>query len=324
MPYRLEQATPRLYFVVDDKGKRFSKKPMYKKKAREQQKALYASEGRIAAEQTRRRRVKGGEVDTAPTVDTTAAPADTTAAPAPPPKTDAEILGEKLKAQEDAFLQQAKKSLYGIYAVPFIPPHVMASRGIPWYLAQHPNQYSANPNQVLVFRNEAQFLKSPFYKKYSAQIVEVPERKGYATEVQQILPKKDFRIVFMSRSPDDTGQYYMDATDANQYMDVLDDAKESNILIPTEFMSQLFMKKNRDLGQIQALQDKQIWQGGYKQSQDELTPVLKQQQEEIQNLQSQVQQYESELQQAQQSESGGDGGFGSMLETGLSLVESIF
>jgi len=51
MPYTLEQVSPRLYFVVDAEGKRYSKKPMYKRKAREQQKALYASENR---------KIKGG------------------------------------------------------------------------------------------------------------------------------------------------------------------------------------------------------------------------------------------------------------------------
>lgn len=56
MPYTLEQATPRLYFVVDSQGKRLSKKPMYKKRARQQQKALYAQEGR-------KRKIKGGEYD---------------------------------------------------------------------------------------------------------------------------------------------------------------------------------------------------------------------------------------------------------------------
>ena len=47
MPFRLRKAPKRdLYWVVDDTGKKYSKDPMPKEKAREQQKALYAAEGR--------------------------------------------------------------------------------------------------------------------------------------------------------------------------------------------------------------------------------------------------------------------------------------
>jgi len=47
MPWKLRKAPKRdLYWVVDDKGKHYSKEPMPKDKAREQQKALYAAEGR--------------------------------------------------------------------------------------------------------------------------------------------------------------------------------------------------------------------------------------------------------------------------------------
>ena len=46
-PFRLRKAPKRdLYWVVDDKGKKYSKDPMPKEKARAQQKALYAAEGR--------------------------------------------------------------------------------------------------------------------------------------------------------------------------------------------------------------------------------------------------------------------------------------
>jgi len=47
MPFRLRKAPKRdLYWVVDDEGKKYSKDPMPKEKARQQQKALYAAEGR--------------------------------------------------------------------------------------------------------------------------------------------------------------------------------------------------------------------------------------------------------------------------------------
>jgi len=47
MPYRLRKAPKRdAYWVVDDSGKHYSKDPLPKERAREQQKALYASEAR--------------------------------------------------------------------------------------------------------------------------------------------------------------------------------------------------------------------------------------------------------------------------------------
>lgn len=47
MPFKLRKAPKRdLYWVVDDKGKHYSKDPLPKKRARQQQKALYAAEGR--------------------------------------------------------------------------------------------------------------------------------------------------------------------------------------------------------------------------------------------------------------------------------------
>ena len=47
MPWKLRKAPKRdLYWVVDDKGHKYSKNPMPKEAARRQQKALYAAESR--------------------------------------------------------------------------------------------------------------------------------------------------------------------------------------------------------------------------------------------------------------------------------------
>ena len=54
MPYKLEKVGGR-YFVTDDKGKRYSKEPMSRKRALAQIKALYASEK--ASEMSLNRRV---------------------------------------------------------------------------------------------------------------------------------------------------------------------------------------------------------------------------------------------------------------------------
>lgn len=202
--------------------------------------------------------------------------------------TKQQILGQKLRDEEQDFEYRIKHSLYGQYATPFIKPSVMMDRGIPWILAQHPNQYSANPNQVLVYRNLSQFMKSPFYKKYQDRLVEVAERSGYATTSAKIIPGKDFRIVFRSKSPDDNTQYYLDCKDADEFMDVLDEAKESNILAPIEFLSKRFMDLNRQLSQKEAENNAVIWQAGFQKSYDELEPIIKQQQSDIQQLQQQI------------------------------------
>jgi hypothetical protein len=199
--------------------------------------------------------------------------------------TEQEKMGQQLQAQEEAFSEKVKKSLYGNYAEPFIKPSVMMDREIPWILAQHPNQYSANPNQVLLYRNLSQFLKSSIYKKYADRLVEVAERSGYGTTRAKIVPKKDFRIVFRSRSVDDNTQYYLDCKDADEFMDVLDEAKDSNILVPVELVSKKFMEINKQISDKQAEDNQIIWQAGYQTSYDQLEPIIKQQQEEIQNLQ---------------------------------------
>jgi len=206
-----------------------------------------------------------------------------------PPVTKQQIIQQELQEKQDDFQYKVKHSLYGQYATPFIQPTVMNDRGIPWILAQHPNQYSANPNEVLLYRNLSQFMKSPFYRKYVDRLVEVAERSGYGVSSAKIIPGKDFRIVFRSRSTDDNTQYYLDCKDANEFMDVLDEAKESNVLVPIEFVSKKFMDLNRQLGEKQADNNATIWKAGFQKSYDELEPLIKQQQADIEQLQQQIQ-----------------------------------
>lgn len=222
-------------------------------------------------------KVKGGEIDAS--VPITAPPKELT---------EQEKVGQQLQAQEEAFSEKVKKSLYGQYGEPFIKPSVMMDREIPWILAQHPNQYSANPNQVLLYRNLSQFMKSPFYKKYQDRLVEVAERSGYGTTRAKIVPKKDFRVVFRSRSQDDNTQYYLDCKDADEFMDVMDEAKDSNILVPVEFVSKKFMEVNQQIAQKEAATEQMIWQAGYQTSYDQLEPIIKQQQQDIENLQHEL------------------------------------
>ena len=254
MKYYLQQATPRLYFVVDEDGFKFSKKPAYKKQARAQQKALYASQEQKKREKKGRpKRVRGGAIGDEPTLTQLAVQAQP--APAAPQasfqtgyvgRSQADVdLTRKLQNQQVKFSATEKSSPYGQYAVPYVPPKDMQARGIPWFLAQHPNQYSANPNEVLLYRNEGQFLRSAIYQKYKDRITPYEERAGYGIRFAQIIPGKPFRIVFRSRSFDDNNQYYLDLNDANEFMDFLDDAKDSNMLTPVEFISAVFTAKNK-------------------------------------------------------------------------------
>jgi hypothetical protein len=243
MKYFLEKASPRLFFVVDDMGFKFSKKPMYKKQARAQQKALYAAQEEKKREKRDKRRIRGGaEDDPVPPVDPSQQPPEPVLTPAQQRAAD---LSKTLQAQQDEFSKKEQSSIYGQYPVPFIPPAVMNARGIPWFLAQHPSEYSANPNQVMLYRNEGQFLRSPIYQKYKDDIIPYEERAGYGVRFSQIIPGKPFRIVFRSRSFDDNNQYYMDLDDADSFMDFLDEAKDSNMLTPVEFISARFIAKNK-------------------------------------------------------------------------------
>lgn len=226
--------------------------------------------------------LKGGDIET-----------EGTPAPAPKELTEQEKLGQMLQDKENEFEEKIKKSLYGQYGTPYIKPTVMMDRGIPWILAQHPNMYSANPNLVLLYRNLSQFIKSLFYKKYSNRFVEVDERSGYGRTSSKIIPGKDFRIVFRSFSKDDNTQYYLDCKDEDEFMDVLDEAKESNILFPVEFVSKKFMDLNKQLTQKEVEESNKVWEAGYQNSFDKLEPIIKQQQQDIQNLQQQLQDKQS-------------------------------
>lgn len=224
----------------------------------------------------------------------------------------AQITAEKIQQQADQYAQNLKKSLYGQYAVPYIKPSIMSERGLPWYLAQHPNKFSANPNQVLLYRNSSQFLNSNFYNKYKSNMIYVPERKGYGLSRNIIIEGKPFRVVFRASSSDDNNQYYLDLSDENSYMDLLDDAKDSNILIPVEFRAmqntQIYLKEEA----MKSNYDTMIWRKGYITGQDELKPIIQQQQQEIQTLQNQL------------NSNNNSGGFGDILSTGVSLLASIF
>jgi len=320
MKYYLQQATPRLYFVVDDEGKRFSTKPMYKKQARAQQRALYASQGR------RPKRVRGGQL--------TQLAVQAQPAPAAPQasfqtgyvgRSQADIdLTRKLQNQQVKFTAAEKASPYGQYPTPFIPPAVMQARGIPYFLAQHANQYSANPNEVMLYRNEGQFLRSAIYQKYKDRITPYEERSGYGVRFSQIIPGKPFRIVFRSRSFDDNNQYYLDLNDADEFMDFLDDAKDSNMLTPVEFISAAFQAKNKAAMSKIASDSAEAYKVAYTQGTKDQLALDQQQQAEEDARRAAEEQRQQELAAQQQDEGEDDSGFVGALGAVGSVVGKVF
>jgi len=175
-----------------------------------------------------------------------------------------EELTQKLAKEQEAYSKKARKNLYGIY--PTIPDELfnkMMSAGVPWWLAQHPNEYSANPNEVLKYRNQEDFIQSPFYEKYKKGIIKVSERKGYGKTQREIIKGKPLRIVFASRSDYDNTQYYYDPKDDDEYIEMLNDAKDSNILVPIELLSKEFIDKNIQKSAIRVMEDKRVWSAGY-------------------------------------------------------------
>lgn len=177
------------------------------------------------------------------------------------PDTDNELT-QQLAKQQEAYSEKVKRE--GLY--PKVDPILlqkMMDAGVPWTLAQHPNQFSANPNQVLNYRNKDDFIESNFYNKYKSQLVKVGEKKGYGKTQRSIIAGKPLRIVFASSSPNDNTQFYIDPTDDDEFITILNDAKDSNILVPIEYLSKQFMDANRLKVAEVVANNKKVWSAGY-------------------------------------------------------------
>ena len=131
--------------------------------------------------------------------------------------------------------------------VPDPPP-----AGYPSILFMHPNEYSANPNQIMLYTTESKFLRSDIYEKYKDDfVVKLQKLKGYQSEQTsdfagaKVLPHKDYRIIFRSMNKNNTTQYVLDCDDVDVYCDVLDMAKSSGFIIPVEVASKKFMDESR-------------------------------------------------------------------------------
>jgi len=177
-----------------------------------------------------------------------------------------------MKQVAKAEKKQAKvKNIWAPYKAPIVMP---VPDGYPWFLFQHPNKFSANPNQVMVAMTQSRFLKSSIYNNLKSKLKYVPAKtSGYGAMAPEakIQPHKDFRIVFLFHSPDND-EYIYDAKDADDYERVLDMCKDSGFIYPTEVLSKQFTDKNAQLAQAIAQQSdnlaEQAWNAGAQATQD--------------------------------------------------------
>ena len=153
---------------------------------------------------------------------------------------------------------------------PFIDEQTMINNGLPPYLAQHPNVYSGNLNNVLLFNNTVDFLNSSFYKKYESKIVyKKPIKQFGGSDVEFDVPAKKLRIVFHSTSPSDKSVWYIDPIDTNEWLQIMNDAKESYLLTPVEFVSALKIKNIRETAAKQAQENLNTWNQAFDKGQEE-------------------------------------------------------
>jgi len=153
---------------------------------------------------------------------------------------------------------------------PYQRPYDYAE-GYPIYFFQHPNALSVNPNEVLLYSTLDRFLESDIYAKLKDKLKKIAGKySGYSGGSRDgtILPFKKFRLIFRSKSPDDRTEYVYDAVDKDDYLNVLDMAKDSNFIIPVELASKKFMDSNAKQAVAKAQNARDVWKAGFKWSSD--------------------------------------------------------
>lgn len=229
---------------------------------------------------------------------------------------DQKAVSKKLELQQLEFSQKAKDSLYGQYPQPLIEPDKMLQNGLPWFFAQHPNKWSANPNEVMLYKNLVQFQTSDFFNKYKDRLVFKQAVQDFAgKDVPFTIDSKDYRIVFASLATDDKNKYYIDCKDADDYITVLNDIKKSHILLPVELASQKFIQDNQLKANEILQQTKELWSRGYDYSSQLYNNAIEEQQykqhivqaktkDVIDQQQAMIQQQQDIIQQQAQQSSG--------------------
>jgi hypothetical protein len=139
---------------------------------------------------------------------------------------------------------------------PLIPVDVALDNGIPPIITIHPNIYSRNALTYFLFTNLEDYLDSDFYKKYTSRITKVKQIKFNTSVREREIPFKKFRIAFAQNTFTDKTQWYIDPTDADEYLQMLLQLKdEDKVFTPLEFVSAKFIaqmgQKRKDI----AMQD---------------------------------------------------------------------
>jgi len=152
--------------------------------------------------------------------------------------------------KQQAAKQATSKNIWAPYKAPFVLP---IPEDYPYFLFQHPNKYSANPNQVMVCDSQARFLKSSIYKKLNktGNLKYVPAKTsgyGASNPEAKIQPHKDFRILFLFQKPD-KDEYVYDAKNVDEYINIMDMCKDSGFIYPVEVLSKQVMARNAQLAQ---------------------------------------------------------------------------
>ena len=88
----------------------------------------------------------------------------------------------------------------------------------------------------MVYKSSDVFLDSPFYNKYSSELVPVPNGNTSSAGAT-VIAKQAYRIVFMSSGNSSTA-YYIDNKTIQDYQNLLQDCQNSNILVPAELLAQ--------------------------------------------------------------------------------------
>ncbi len=156
------------------------------------------------------------------------------------------------------------KNPWAPYKVPY-----NFQEGYPVYFFQHPNKWSANPNEVLLYSTLDRFMESDIYAKLKDKLTKIAGKySGYSGGNRDgtILPFKKFRVIFRSKSPDDRSEYVYDAVDKDDYLSVLDMAKDSNFIIPVELASKAFMDSNAKQEVAEAQNAKDVWKLGFQEA----------------------------------------------------------
>jgi hypothetical protein len=182
----------------------------------------------------------------------------------------------------------ARIALDGMYPKPSVSP---IPRGYPFFLFQHPNQYSANPNQVMVFAYESKFLRSPLYAKYKDSIVlKSPKYSGYGGDTKQsdaggeVVPGKPFRVIFVDKSNENPTKYVLDCNDVDTFCDVMDMAKDTQFIVPVEILAKANIAAWKAEQQKLMELEQEYFQKGF----DKATAIEKAKEEVLENHISQL------------------------------------